>query len=204
VPARGKSTLGLSAGPVPPRVDATVKAGLLTLVEHAVEQGGWSLARAAATLRIDEVRVARWFARREVGQLVDAPGGGPALHALLPAERAAIVALYDSWGEIDRSHRKLAHRGSRLDLVHVSESSVLRVLAAEGLVLQGNPVREPIPRAPWPDWLEWKPNRIWAWDLTHFTRARRAAAAILDGVSRKWIATLVCADWKESRSRGAA
>lgn len=116
------------------------------------------------------------------------------LHALLPAEREAIVALFDEWAEIDRSHRKLAHRGSRLRLVHVSESSVLRVLAAEGLVLQGNPAREPVPRTPWPDWLEWKPNRIWAWDFTHFTRARRAALAILDVVSRKWIATLVCAE----------
>jgi hypothetical protein len=76
----------------------------------------------------------------------------------------------------------------------VSESSVLRVLSAEGLVLQGNPPREPIPRAPWPDWLEWKPNRIWAWDFTHFTRAGRAAMAILDVVSRKWINTLVCAE----------
>jgi transposase InsO family protein len=71
---------------------------------------------------------------------------------------------------------------------------VLRVLAAEGLVLPGNPRREPAPRTPWPEWLEWKPNRIWAWDFTHFTRAKRAAVAILDVVSRKWISTLLCAE----------
>ena len=59
---------------------------------------------------------------------------------------------------------------------------MLRVLAAEGLALPGNPRRDPIPRAPWPDWLEWKPNRIWAYDFTHFTRARRAAIAILDAI----------------------
>ena len=70
-----------------------------------------------------------------------------------------------AWGEIDRSHRKLAHRGSRLDLVHVSESTVLRVLTAEGIALPGNPRRDPIPRAPWPGWLEWKPNHIWAYDF---------------------------------------
>ena len=102
--------------------------------------------------------------------------------------------MFTAWGEIDRSHRKLAHRGSRLDLVHVSESTVLRVLAAEGIALPGNPRRDPIPRAPWPDWLEWKPNRIWAYDFTHFTRARRAAIAILDMVSRKWLTTLVAAE----------
>lgn len=175
-------------------MDACVKAGLLTLVENAVGLGGWSVARAAGTLGVDPVRVVRWFARRAAGTLADAVGGGVPLHALLPAEKAAVVALYQRWGEIDRSHRKLAHRGSRLGLVHVSESSVLRVLAAEGLVLHGNPARVPLPRAPWPDWLEWKPNRIWAWDFTHFSRARRAAVAILDVVSRKWIATLVCAE----------
>jgi putative transposase len=175
-------------------VDACVKAGLLELIDHAAGNGSWSLARAAGTLGLDPVRAARWFARREAGRLVDTPGGGPPLHALLPTEREAIIAVYDEWGEIDRSHRKLAHRGSRLGVVHVSESTVLRVLSAEGLVLQGNPAREPIPRSPWPDWLEWKPNRIWAWDFTHFTRAKRAAVAILDVVSRKWIATLVCAE----------
>jgi putative transposase len=116
------------------------------------------------------------------------------LHGLLGWERSAIVELFEAWGEIDRSHRKLAHRGSRLALVHVSESSVRRVLAAEGLVLEGNPPREPTPRQPWPEWLEWKPNRIWGYDFTHFTRARRAAVAILDIVSRKWLGTVVCAE----------
>jgi putative transposase len=175
-------------------VDACVKAGLLELIEHAVEEGGWSLARAAGTLGVDPVRAGRWFDRRAGDTLADARPGGTPLHALLPAERGAILDLYEAWGDIDRSHRKLAHRGSRLGLVHVSESTVLRVLAVEGLVLPGNPPREPIPRAPWPAWLEWKPNRIWAWDFTHFTRADRAAVAILDVVSRKWINTLVCAE----------
>jgi putative transposase len=175
-------------------VDAEVKAGLLALAEYAVDVSGWSLARAAGMLGLDPVRAARWFARREVGQLADGRAGAAPLHALLPAERDAIIAVYEAWVDIDRSHRKLAHRGSRLGVVHVCESSVLRVLTAEGLVLHGNPAREPVPRAPWPAWLEWKPNRIWAWDFTHFTRAKRAAVAILDVVSRKWITTLVCAE----------
>src|SRR5665811_1721996 len=192
-PRGGKSTLGLSAGPVPSRVDACVKAGLLDLVDHAVD-AGWSSRRAAARLGVDDSRLARWQQRWECGELTDrAPGGAP-LHGLLAAERAAILTLFHTWGEIDRSHRKLAHRGSRLDLVHVSESTVLRVLAAEGIALPGNPRRDPIPRAPWPDWLEWKPNHIWAYDFTHFTRARRAAIAILDMVSRKWLTTLVAAE----------
>jgi transposase InsO family protein len=102
----------------------------------------------------------------------------------------AILQLFEAWGGIDRSHRKLAHRGSRINLVHVSESTVRRVLAAEGLALPGNPPRDPAPRSPWPPWLEWKPNRIWAYDFTHWTRAGVASVAILDVVSRKWLTTL--------------
>ncbi|MGH3966526.1 MAG: integrase core domain-containing protein [Pseudonocardiaceae bacterium] len=185
--------MGLNAGPVPPRVDADVKAGLLDLVDYAVE-GGWSARRAGELLGLDHVRCGRWIERRRAGQLEDrAPGGCP-LHGLLDWEREAIVSLFEAWGVLDRSHRKLAHRGSRLHLVHVSESTVRRVLSDEGYVLPGQPVREPTPRTPWPDWLEWKPNRVWAYDFTHFTRARRAALAIIDVVSRKWLITLVCAE----------
>jgi putative transposase len=67
------------------------------------------------------------------------------VHALLAWEREAIVALAKAPGKVDRSHRKLAHRGSRLDLVHVSESSVLRVLEAEEVHLPNQPGREPRP-----------------------------------------------------------
>src|SRR5674536_232495 len=147
-------------------------------------------AGAVRVLGLDADRVTRWQGRRAVDRLADATPGGHPVHGLLAWERAAVLALFGSWGEVDRSHRKLAHRGSRLDVVHVSESTVRRVLMAEGLVLPGHPPREPTPRSPWPPWLEWKPNRIWAYDFTHFSRARRAAIAILDMVSRKWLTTL--------------
>jgi putative transposase len=168
-------------------VDACVKAGLLELVDHAAAHG-WPARRACAALGLDHARYHHWAARR--GRLDDAPPGGNPLHAILPWERAAIVALFDAWGEVDRSHRKLAHRGSRLGVVHVSESTVRRVLHAEGLTLQGNPPREPIAVAAWPPWLEWKPNRVWTYDFTHWPRARVASIAIEDRVSRKWLATV--------------
>jgi putative transposase len=175
-------------------VDARVKAGLLHLLDHAAAEGGWSARRACALLGLDHWRAARWQARRQAGCLDDLPPGGHPLHGLLAWERAAIVELFEAWGEIDRSHRKLAHRGSRIGLVHVSGSTVRRVLGEEGLVLEGPPPREPVPRTPWPDWLEWKPNRVWAYDFTHWTRARRASIAILDVVSRKWLTTLTSAE----------
>ena len=48
-----------------------------------------------------------------------------AAHGLLEAERAAIIDLATAWEQVDLTHRKLAHRGSRLGTVYVSESSVL-------------------------------------------------------------------------------
>ena len=79
-------------------------------------------------LDLGEVRAHRWYARRAKGRLVDGDPGGSPLHDLLPEETAEILALYDEWGTTDRSHRKLAHRGSYLCRVWVSPSTVRRVL----------------------------------------------------------------------------
>ncbi|TVS74432.1 integrase, partial [Mycobacterium helveticum] len=94
--------MGLTAGPVPSRVDAHVKAGVLDLIDHAVAHG-WSARAACQLLGIDDLRAARWAARRAGGRLDDAAPGGHPLHGLLDWEREAIVALHTDWGEIDRS-----------------------------------------------------------------------------------------------------
>lgn len=178
------------AGPVPVRVDGDVKAALCDMVAHATDHG-FSARWACGILDIDPSRVARWQSRKSQGlALEDAPPGGNPLHGILDWEHQAIIELFDAWGEIDRSHRKLAHRGSRLELVHVSPSTVQRVLHENGMILPGNPPREPIPRTPWPTWLKWEPRQIWAYDFTHFTQAKRAVIAIIDVVSRKWVTTV--------------
>lgn len=185
--------MGLT-GPVPMRVDADVKAGLLDLVAYAVERG-WSLRRACSVLEVTHPRVVGWLGRVDAGVgLTDRkPGPEQAVHALLDWERDAIIAVYDDWHTVDRSYRKLAHRGSRQDRVHASESTFWRVLSAEGLVLP-NTAREPAVRKPWPDWVQLLPLQVWGHDFTHFPRAKRVAIAVLDLVSRYWIATLVSAE----------
>ncbi len=88
--------MGLTAGPVPARVDAPAKQGLLDLVDHAVSEG-FSMRWACRQLGIDHTRVAGWRSTvRAGGTLDDQPPGlppGEALHALLDWERAAIVTL---------------------------------------------------------------------------------------------------------------
>ena len=133
----------------------------------------------------------RWRARlRDAGTLVDrAPGGNPT-HRLLAWEEAAILELIERWGPVDRSHRKLAHRGSYTGTVFVSPSSLLRVAAKYQISLPGEPPRPPRPTPALPS-VPWERNRIWIYDASHFERARRVAYAIVDVVTRYWIGYLL-------------
>lgn len=180
-------------GRVPRRVDAATKAELLDLVDEAVA-AGWPLRRACHELELGEGRAWRWLARREAGELADKPPGGNAAHGILADETAEIVALFHEWGEVDRSHRKLAHRGSYLERVWVSPATVRRVLAGQGLVLRPPPRPRPGQRRPFPEWVDYRPNQIWTYDTTHFTRAGMAVTVVEDLVSRKWLATIVSAE----------
>ena len=182
--------MGLS-GPVPARVPADVKEAVLKSVDDAVA-AGLAHTWVCGLWQVSDSRLHRWrVRRRDTGTLVDrAPGGHP-VHALLSEEIAAILDVAERWGTVDRSHRKLAHRGSYEHLVWVSPSTFRRVLIEHGLTLPEPAPRTRTEKRPWPDWLVWEPNRIWIWDATHFTRARRVCFAIVDMVSRKWIDTLV-------------
>lgn len=188
--------MGLNAGLVPARVEGPAKQGLLDLVEHARDEG-FSGRWACRQLGLDHARMLAWSAKAESGaDLGDAPPGptaGEVLHALLEWEKTAIVELAKSWGCVDLSHRKLAHRGSRLGEVFVAESTVLRVLTAAGMYLPGLPqVRERRSKTPWPDWVELVPGQIFIYDFTHFPGLRGwCTIAVVDVVSRKWLSTVL-------------
>jgi len=180
----GKRALGLS-GRVPRRVDAATKLKLLDLIDRAVAEG-WEQRRACTSLELDEGRAWRWRRRRDAGCLEVA-----AVHGLRPEEVTAILEVFESWGDVDRSHRKLAHRGSYLGLVWVSPATVRRVLAAHGLVLK-RPRRVRSERKPFPEWADYKRNSIWIYDCTHFAGcSQHAVFAVMDLVTRKWITELV-------------
>ena len=165
----------------------------MDLVDDAVE-AGWTIRRACGVLELGEVRTHRWFARRSRAQLADqAPGGSP-MHGLLAEEVEQILALFEEWGETDRSHRKLAHRGSYLGRLWVSPSSVRRVLSLADKHFRPLPKPGKSRRRPFPDWVEYTPNSIWIYDVTHFPRARMAVLIIEDLVSRKWITEVVSAE----------
>ena len=115
------------SGPIPARVDQVTKATLLDLVGQAVASG-WSTAGACRYLELLKRRYERWCRRAETGTLADRASGGPPLHRITPDEEVEILAVFDEWAEIDRSHRKLAHRGSWLKRFWCAPSTVGRVL----------------------------------------------------------------------------
>lgn len=190
----------MTAGPLPRQVDVHTKERILKLVDEAVS-AGMGHARACRILGVPDDRLHRWRHRlRTTGTLADRAPGGVALHSLLDWEVQAILDLAEEWGPIDRSHRKLAHRGSRLGAVHVSESTVRRVLIASGQTLPEAPARRPVPARDLPDWVTWEPNRIWQYDVTHFSGCPRLAIfGIVDVVSRYWIDTLVSVEETSSQ-----
>ena len=184
--------MGLS-GRLPLRVDAATKTALLDLVVGALD-AGWDLARVCRVLEVPVRRVHRWRVRRHGGELADKRPGGGAVHGILESEVREILALFDEWGETDRSHRKLAHRGSYLHRVWVSPSTVRRVLHLADKHFRPLPKPGTSKRTRFPEWADYRPNSIWIYDTTHFTRAKMAVLIIEDLVSRKWITHVVSSE----------
>ena len=181
-------------------MSAQTRLELLGVIDGATA-AGWSHVRACAALELADVRAHRWRARlRETGSLEDRAPVGTAVQRVLAWEEQAILDLIEQWGWVDRSHRKLAHRGSYTGAVFVSPSTLLRVALGHRVELPGEPVRPRPPRPALPE-LPWQRNRIWIWDATHFRRARRVAYAIVDVVTRYWIGYLLSGEQSSTQAQ---
>lgn len=179
--------------PVPARVDAATKQTLLDLLDHAAGHG-WPLVKTCGVLGLDVRRARRWVGRAQTAEgLVDARPGG-SVNALRPCEEQAIVAAFETFGDKDFSHRRLAHRGSYEGLFWAAPSTVRRVLNANDLRFRYPPRPAPSQRRPFPPWASYTPDSIWIYDTTHFTAAGVGALFIEDLVSRRWITTVVSSE----------
>ena len=165
-------------------MSAETKLELLGLIDEAVADG-WAHARRCRVLDLADVRGHRCWRKqlRDTGSLQDGRPGGGAVHGLPEWEEQAILDLIETWGPVDRSHRKLAHRGSYTSTVFVSPSTVLRVAIKNQVKLPGEPFR-PRPGKPVFPEITWEKNRIWIWDATHFTRCKRVAYTMVDIVAQ--------------------
>ena len=181
-------------------MSAETKLELLGLIDGALADG-WAHTRACRVLDLPDSRAHHWRQRlRETGSLEDRDSGGGAVHGILDWEEQAILELIETWGWVDRSHRKLAHRGSYTGTVFVSPSTLLRVALKHRVTLPGEPVRARPAKPMFPE-VPWEKNRIWIWDATHFTRARRVAYAIVDVVTRYWIGYLLSTEQTHTQAQ---
>jgi hypothetical protein len=110
---------------------------------------------------------------------------GTQRNGLTPAEDDEIVAVFNDWAHIDRSHRKLAHRGSWLNRFWADPSTVRRVLERRALRFRAPKREGRSQKRPWPDWVEETLNRIWTYDTTHWTAADAATTFAEDKVRRR-------------------
>ena len=169
------------------------KLELLGLVDGAVS-AGWAHTWACRVLQVEDVRIHRWRARlAETGSLDDCPPIGNPVHRILPWEEQAVLDLIEEWASSTcriASWRTAAPTSERCTL---SPSTLLRVALKHRVELPGEPVR-PRPQVPVFPEIAWEKNRIWIWDATHFTRAKRVAYAIVDVVTRYWIGYLLTSE----------
>jgi putative transposase len=138
---------------------------------------------------------------REDGAAGERAAGAGAANRLLSSEEQAILELIGEWAPIDRSYRKLAHRGSYIGLVFASPSTVQRIALKHGVTVPGQPPRPPRRKLVFPD-VPWERNRIWMWDASAFPTAGRIAYAIVDVVTRYWLGYLLASEGSSTEVQG--
>jgi len=128
------------------------------------------------------------------------PGPKQAIHAIIPAERKALMEFIGKEETTDYSLQAVAIKGAEQDLFYMSAASVRTILHAEGLLADRNRFkhgRGGTNKPNRPDELD-GPNQCWCWDIsylkTDILRTFWYLYVMLDEWSRKVIA------WRVSRS----
>lgn len=188
----------------------TKKAIMAVIVESKAK--GIKQNRICELLQIEERRVRYWCSRPT---LVDGkPGPVHAPHALLLAERQAIIAMAKDEVYVDDSHRVLTAKCVDSGNFAVSASTVYRVMRTAGLTTDrsGHSHRNGNSRKPDRPELT-GPDQRWCWDISYLRTLVKGSFlylyVLLDEYSRKVVAfriswNLVNAEGKELVDEGIA
>jgi transposase InsO family protein len=103
-----------------------VKRELLELVARTQARTGWAVRRILRQLGIKPARYWDWVQRAVRGALTDQPPRAPALEAVRPEERAAVLEY--ALGHPKDGYRRLAWQMVDADVAYLSPASVYRVL----------------------------------------------------------------------------
>jgi transposase InsO family protein len=114
------------------RFSAAAKAELLTLVARTRERTGWTVRRILGRLGLARSTYREWGARAERAALADRPTVAPALDAILPEERAAVLSY--ALAHPKDGYRRLAWQMVDAAVAYLSPSSVYRILSDADLL----------------------------------------------------------------------
>jgi len=166
---------------------------------HAVawaKTAGIARRRTCGLLQIHQRRVERWLLQfRMTGTLADrVPGPRQAAHALLPAEKQAVLTFVSEAHTVDYSLQVLALKGAEAGRFLMSASSVRGILQEAGLGVDRRPAqrRTGAGQPPQRPGELTGPNQCWCWDLsylrTDLPRVFWYLWVVLDEWSRKVLA----------------
>ena len=136
-----------------------------------VRSQGMEVQRACEVLKLSPRTYYHWLGGREPGELTLAdltPRAGEdraSPRRITEVEREAIVEAAQDEAKVDLHHRKLAHTLGREARVYVSESTVFRVLKAEGLVAPREVRHRPVAQRP--ELMATRPRQVWCWDFSY-------------------------------------
>jgi putative transposase len=162
---------------------------------------GISKYQSCELLQIHVRRIERWEARLKRCGIMDygKPGPKQALHAIIPAERQALMDFVGREETTDYSFQMLALKGAEQELFFMSASSVRHILQETELGddRTGRGRRGAGAKPNRPDELT-GPNQCWCWDISYLKtdvlRVFWFLYVMLDEWSRKVVA------WRVSRS----
>ena len=162
------------------RFPAEVKQELLALVDRTRERTGWTIRRILGRLGLAKSRYREWVQRAARAALADRRPIAPALDAILPAEKDAVIAY--ALTHPKDGYRRLAWQMVDADVAYLSPSSVYRVLQDADLLYRwkrsasvGTAPAKPT-----------KPNERWHTDLMYLRVADSwyFLVTVLDAYSR--------------------
>lgn len=194
-------------GAIAGTVSAEAKLELVRAVGQA-QRKGMALRKACEIIELPRARYYQWLGGREPDDLTLADfsrcqaESKPSVQRITEVEREAIVEAAKDEAKVDLHHRKLAHTLGREGIAYVSESTVFRVLKAEGLVSPRRVRRRLV--AEHPELMASGPRQVWCWDFSYLKIGLVFwyILAIIDQYSRKIVGCdLVCQATAEEAKR---
>ena len=173
---------------------------ILPLLKQALAEGARQ-AEACETLGLDTRTVQRWRAEDVGDDARQGPNTSPG-NKLSQAERQHILTVVNSPAHRDLSPKQIVPKLADQGVYLASESTVYRLLAAEGQMRHRAMSRPPMSRPR--EHVATGPNQVWSWDITYLKSPIRGVFYYLYLVVDVWSRKIVARALEETESTDLA